>query len=607
MELDPAPVSESKFPDSPSPPLDNTTNTSTTKTAAEANLDKNPLPEPAQRELPLTDIATSPPPFDLSVKRASTHSYESSELSDLADDDSEAETDKMDFLDEEGSRRGDTSDLVALSELTELARLQEVDSDDSDDFADSNGRIRKLSDSNDPRLAKRVKLGSPDDDDDEDDEEEKGKFNGSAERENRSSADGAAEIANGDVSGEEDHDAADETLDAEKDHHVKKEATEPAAVSREAESDFEVLSETEQGKSPPVALATVQEHEAKQEPEVDIKTDMEVSADDGGAAEAGESEAEQAHVEEDGAAGDAEDAEDEGDKVDISEEGAEKAEDEDEDDEEIDEQAEDNEAANDNDENADNDGDGDNDDDNENDNDVDMDDHRRQAIDELVLIEEDFAELRDKLYHDKLALLEHELALCLDGLHPELLQIYYKVNEFYQESIKTTNATLNYSLRCINNETVATRTAVHQQFLKLLVDMKNDMITKTTLLWYKINKERNLLDLMVPEMEFTAIPSQISTTSSVVPGGSNSEYFQDGFPVSRKHVRQDQLVELVAQRNSFNEQLGILNGIKEFHGIPSAVSLTFTGDSLVPAQELLLRRATADEINDDLRAMGIAR
>lgn len=601
MELDPAPVSESKFPDSPSPPLDNTTNTSTTKTTTEANLDDIPLPEPTQRELPLTDIATSPPPFDLSVKRASTHSYESSELSDLADDDSEAETDKMDFLDEEGSRRGDTSDLVALSELTELARLQEVDSDDSDDFADSNGRSRKFSNSDDLRFAKRLKLGPPDHEDDDADEDEKTTINGSKESDNRNNANGIAENKNGSISGEEVQDPAEETLDADEDQQVKEEATEPAAANREDESEFEVLSETEQVKVPPGAMATVQEHEAKQEPKADVKTDNEDASDDGDAVKVGDIEAEDAQAEEDGEAGDAEDAEDEGDKVDISEEGAEKAEDDDEDDEENDEQAEENDVvdADENDENADNDAD--------NDNDIDMDDHRRQAIDELVLIEEDFAELRDKLYHDKLALLEHELALCLDGLHPELLQIYYKVNEFYQESIKTTNATLNYSLRCINNETVATRTAVHQQFLKLLVDMKNDMITKTTLLWYKINKERNLLDLMVPEMEFTAIPSQISTTSSVVPGGSNSEYFQDGFPVSRKHVRQDQLVELVAQRNSFNEQLGVLNGIKEFHGIPSAVSLTFSDDRVVPAQELLLRRATADEINDDLRAMGIAR
>ena len=55
---------------------------------------------------------------------------ESSELSDLGDD-SEAETDQMDFL-EDGDDLNKKLDLRALSDLTQLARLQGVDSDEED-------------------------------------------------------------------------------------------------------------------------------------------------------------------------------------------------------------------------------------------------------------------------------------------------------------------------------------------------------------------------------------------------------------------------------------------------------------------------------------------
>ena len=69
-------------------------------------------------------------------------SYESSELSDLDENQSEAETDKMDFLDEIGTVQDEDgfngqsnglSDLQNLSQLTELARLKDVDSDFGDD------------------------------------------------------------------------------------------------------------------------------------------------------------------------------------------------------------------------------------------------------------------------------------------------------------------------------------------------------------------------------------------------------------------------------------------------------------------------------------------
>ena len=63
-------------------------------------------------------------------------------MSDLDENQSEAETDKMDFLDEIGTVQDEDgfngqsnglSDLQNLSQLTELARLKDVDSDFGDD------------------------------------------------------------------------------------------------------------------------------------------------------------------------------------------------------------------------------------------------------------------------------------------------------------------------------------------------------------------------------------------------------------------------------------------------------------------------------------------
>ncbi|EGW33387.1 uncharacterized protein SPAPADRAFT_137097 [Spathaspora passalidarum NRRL Y-27907] len=254
---------------------------------------------------------------------------------------------------------------------------------------------------------------------------------------------------------------------------------------------------------------------------------------------------------------------------------------------------------------------------------VDLNEQRKLAIEELISIESRFAELRDKLYQDKLNLLERELTLCLEGSHPELSKVYYKINGFYQDSLKLANSNLAYKLKCIDKETIATRTSIHQNFLKNLMDTKNQMITDTTSLWYKINKERNQLDQLVPAFNFAAMPD-VSQASAPIEydGGSgsfvaanaaqyNGSVYHDEalIPISKRAVKQNTLVELVHQRNSINEQLGVLNGLIQFHGFPVAVNSTLSEQESNPKtypEELLLKRATDNEINDDLKAMGIS-
>lgn len=503
-----------------------------------------PVGAEPQKDSPLTDIGTSPPPFEIPSLGKRNSEYESSELSDLGDDESEAETDKMDFLDDDNSRLDQVSDLQALSELTELARLQGVDSDDSDDDL--------------------VKLKS-------------------ASPEQVDSA--FSEIA-GSINGKR-------LLEPELDSEVKKQKLddlkfeptdslkfEPTDSSTQIDISAPDISEPEPVKesTPEKSIEEADDEEPTSEP----------TAEPDGLIRQDKSELELEDEEEDLEVSGEADVEDtvkqEEQEEQEEQEAAEEAEEE-----------EKNVSA-----------------EFELEDDVDLDEHRKLAVEELISIETDFAHLRDKLYQDKLSILEHELQLCLDGSHPELLQIYYKVNEFYQDNIKLANATLNYSLKCINTETIATRTAIHQDFLKQMMDMKNDMVTKTTSLWYKINKERNYSDQIVLDYNFTAMPTvsgdEPRGSFSGPAGGNSAEYYLEN-QVSKKTIKQNTLVELVQHRNNLNEQLGILNGLKEFFGVPCAVSAGLVEDDFdtreFPAQELLLRKATADEINDDLRAMGI--
>ncbi|KAI5960546.1 DEP1 [Candida pseudojiufengensis] len=569
------------------------------------------------KDSPLTDIATSPPPFDSfnldgelkntldtldrdetfktfqnfikgdkessngfkengdikdekeedDIKKDNTtrinpqrkDSYESSELSEVGED-SEAETDKMDFLDDRDSNDKQT-DLQTLSELTDLAKLEDIDFNSDDDI-----EVEKVGELDIPNSAteKEKDLFTKDELDDAKDE--------------LSSLITRKRTANEepfDEEDEEENDKKKQKRDTKLDTDEDKEVNEDKEIEAD---DFDELQPN---------LDSIDEDREKANKIIPDDseilpntTEKQITPDD----EENEAEAEYEEEDED-IEEDEEDAESDtkpvskdSDTTEISkkEDGTiieEKIAEED---------------------------------------DVDLNEQRRLAIEGLVAIEKCFAEVRDKLYEDKLALLEKELELCLEGSHPELSKIYYKVDSFYQDSLNLANSNLSYKLKCIDKETLATRTSIHQNYLKNIMDTKNEMITETTSMWYKINKERNQLDQIVPDFNYSAIPNNIINQEDITMGTSSTylEAIENSTPKLRKAIKQNTIIELVQQRNNLNQQLGILNGLIQFHGFPSAISSSINNENdggSDEVKELLLRKATDDEINEDLKAMGIIR
>lgn len=536
--------------------------------------------ESNNKESPLTDIATSPPPFDLTLdnkelendqtsnfisnkansgqesqennSKTNRDSYESSELSDLGEDESEAETDKMDFLDDDPNSSGEkVLDLNAISKLTELAHLKEVDSDNEDDEND----------------VKTEELAPQEEDEEKQMKETEETLETNTKIE-ESSSDGEMSIN----------------------------PKENAEANKEIMEDLERISQSvEDGTNRRPSKRSISEPDQTNNKKPKMESEEEPNT-----GKTGEDvpdnvlndEHENSDVEE-------------SQKDDLNNGNSNSGEDEENDDANNGTKTDDQEA-DEEDEDADEMGDFES-----SEKDVDINEKRKLAIEELIIIESSFAELRDKLYQDKLNLLEHELQLCLEGSHPELSRIYYKINQFHQDSLKQANSNLNYKLKCIDVSTIASRTSIHQNFLKKLMDCKNDMITDTTSLWYKINKERNQLDQLVPDYNFTAIPL-IPNYTATVPIEEGANGVANGIlngheiaPLSKKTIKQNTVFELVEQRNNLNCQLGILNGLLQFHGLPSALYSNVDDNFVGPSQELLLRKATDDEINEDLRAMGI--
>lgn len=583
------------------------------------NTSSNDLNNTTFKESPLTDIPNSPE--KLSKFSIISNSDESSELSSLDSQNSEAETDRMNFLDENNDDIN--SDLRRLSQLTRLARLKEVDSpldddsdndltnlpldihsddvkmDDSDieenegvkdegnyqgDDSDHLGK-HSLDDEAEESLLKRMKFaeGIKEEDTslDLDIKSEDDPIEAEISQEEKNSS----EILDISVNDKDLEDLKIEMNDSPRGNKISTPRIDEDEEDDEIEDDEEEMKDEieDEVKEGEEKETNIQQSEEKENPKVEVEDEAEAEAEaEADVSESGESKT-GSSIEEDLKVDKEEEIvakkDEVGNNSEVEDEGeVEEEEEDEEEEEEVEEEAEEEEEE-----------------------DVDLNEQRKLAIVELNLIEESFAFLRDRLYQDKLKLLEHEVELCNEGKHYELSQINSRIKQYYQDNLKLADNNLAYKLKCIDIETNASRLSIHQNYMRRIIDTKKNLVGETTSLWYKINKERNMIDQMVTDYNFLAIPNIPNfTMAGPIDDGEGNLHSS----LTKKAIKQNTIIELVQQRNNVNQQLGILNGLAQFHGFPSAVNNS-EGSGLSVVEDLLLRKATKDEINDDLSAMGI--
>lgn len=196
--------------------------------------------------------------------------------------------------------------------------------------------------------------------------------------------------------------------------------------------------------------------------------------------------------------------------------------------------------------------------------------HRVNAMNGLKDIEVIFAKLKDKLYETQLLKLEFELKLCENNQHPELKEYMKLIDEDFQKKSARLINLQKYRLKCLDNQTRATRVSIHQQFMKLCQDLKSKEIVDITTNWYDINKERRTMDMQTLELP---------------------EYYQFNKSINSYNIN-DYVPNLVSQRNATYKELSTLQGLIQYkHIFPSTLNN--------------LTSCSQDEIDSDLKAMGI--
>ncbi|CAI4037100.1 hypothetical protein SMKI_01G0590 [Saccharomyces mikatae IFO 1815] len=229
---------------------------------------------------------------------------------------------------------------------------------------------------------------------------------------------------------------------------------------------------------------------------------------------------------------------------------------------------------------------------------IEMEEQRMTALKEITDIEYKFAQLRQKLYDNQLVRLQTELQMCLEGSHPELQAYYSKIAAIRDYKLHRAYQRQKYELSCINTETIATRTFIHQDFHKKVTDLRARLLNRTTQTWYDINKERRDMDVVIPDINYhVPIKLDNKTLSCITGYASAAQLRYPGEPVAedlacesieyRYRANPVDKLEVIVDRMRLNNEISDLEGLRKyFHSFPGAPELNPLRDS---------------EINDDFR------
>ncbi|KAK2749741.1 hypothetical protein FQN55_002977 [Onygenales sp. PD_40] len=181
------------------------------------------------------------------------------------------------------------------------------------------------------------------------------------------------------------------------------------------------------------------------------------------------------------------------------------------------------------------------------------------AMDLLISLERQFATLRDRIYDERIANLNSELAQLNEEnpTHPEFLRQLGIIEQYRDDKIKYEKALYEYKLSSLVNKSLADRCQTNSSYFQHARDVREKFLDEASEHHYRIQQDR------------------FQNTEA-------SPDFSIPFPIRRS--------QQVAQQTAYNKEVSVLSGYAKFVGFPAA-----------PA----LRGVRQHEVEDDFLKMGI--
>ncbi|KIW91993.1 uncharacterized protein Z519_06975 [Cladophialophora bantiana CBS 173.52] len=184
---------------------------------------------------------------------------------------------------------------------------------------------------------------------------------------------------------------------------------------------------------------------------------------------------------------------------------------------------------------------------------------RLAAMEALTALERHFATLRDRLYDERIAAINHELQLLSEPkpAHPELIRQVEVVQKYRDEKYEIEQKLLVYKVGALKNKAVAERSQIHSQYFQTVRDIRERHLERLSEHFYRIQRDRFKADSSIPSF---SIP----------------------FPERRS--------QQILQQTAYNKEVSILAGVAKYVGFPAAPELAASKQK---------------DIEDDIQKMGV--
>ncbi|PGH09621.1 hypothetical protein AJ79_05677 [Helicocarpus griseus UAMH5409] len=181
------------------------------------------------------------------------------------------------------------------------------------------------------------------------------------------------------------------------------------------------------------------------------------------------------------------------------------------------------------------------------------------AMELLVSLEKQFATLRDRIYDERIANLNNELAQLNEEntTHPEYLRQLSIIENYRDDKIRYEETLFRYKLSSLLNKSQAERCQTNSTYFQKARDVREKYLDEASSLHYRIQQDR------------------FQNTEA-------SPDFSIPFPIRRS--------QQISQQTAYNKEVSVLSGVAKYVGFPAAPTLE-------PARQ--------NEADEDLMKMGI--
>ncbi|KAL9069800.1 MAG: hypothetical protein Q9161_005259 [Pseudevernia consocians] len=185
---------------------------------------------------------------------------------------------------------------------------------------------------------------------------------------------------------------------------------------------------------------------------------------------------------------------------------------------------------------------------------------KRSAMDSLSAIEKCFARLRDKIYEERIAQCNQELAVLEQPVssHPELLAMKEVIDQRRDQKVEYENNLMKFKLMTLQRESIANKAQAHSQYMQTVREVRDSYLESLNKKYYQVQRERRSCEGDVPDYMYT-------------------------FTTKRS--------QQITHQTTYNTEVSILAGVAKYVGFPAAPEIS---------------SARSKEIDDDFRSMGIA-